>query len=331
MNSRTVCVTLCWISLVGPGAAGCGASTNDSTDSNHTGSSGGHHSTGPTTGVVTSGGPSSASETGGPSTAGETGGDSTGSSGASGPTEGGNDSSGSSDSSGPGSESSGSPLDIPGWTLTFHDEFEGDALDPAKGWLVYGGPQGNAPDFSHFDPAQVSVSDGALHLKIEKREVNGRPYACGGVEPALGTVQTYGRWVARVRFPPGKGNVGYIGLFGETTTEIDFGEVAGKSPLANSFTQHWGDGESEQYTWSGTDSTADFHEYTLIWEPGTLTWLVDGEELHQMTQHFDDAPLLFAMGDWAAPCDIDWAGCPDDTTPYPAYMDVDYVRIYKKE
>jgi hypothetical protein len=59
-------------------------------------------------------------------------------------------------------------------------------------------------------------------------------------------------------------------------------------------------------------------------------WLVDGVERYRTDQRFANEGLVFALGDWAAPCTIEWAGCPDATTPYPAYMDIDYVRIYRR-
>jgi hypothetical protein len=41
--------------------------------------------------------------------------------------------------------------------------------------------------------------------------------------------------------------------------------------------------------------------------------------------------MIVAMGDWAAPCSNAWAGCPDGSTVYPAFMDVDYDRNYQKQ
>jgi beta-glucanase (GH16 family) len=232
------------------------------------------------------------------------------------------------------SADSGSSVSTPGWTLVFDDEFNGPGpgLDPSKDWQVYSGAQANAPDFSHFEPSEVYVENGVLRLRIEQKTVDNDPYACGGLEVPAAMAQTSGRWVVRARFPAGTGNVGYMGLFGQTyPPEIDFGEVAGKTPTVNTFTQHYGNDMQDQYTWTAADSTAGFHEYTVIWDGGTLTWLVDGVQQYQTQQQFTTQPMIVAMGDWAAPCSIAWAGCPDGSTVYPAFMDVDYVRIYQKQ
>jgi beta-glucanase (GH16 family) len=227
----------------------------------------------------------------------------------------------------------GNPIDIPGWTLAFHDEFEGTALDPSKRWVTYSGPQANAPDTSKFDPDNISVAGGQLHLKVEKRLVDGRPYACGGLEQPQDLSQTSGRWVVRAKFPPGYGYVGYIGLFGDGVganyAEIDFAEVGGNHPSSNSFTQHYGD-ESVADTWSAADSTAGFHEYTVIWENDQFVWLVDGVQQTVMPQRIVTEPMLLAMGDWASSQATPWFGWPNATTPTVSSMDIDYVRVYRR-
>jgi beta-glucanase (GH16 family) len=228
----------------------------------------------------------------------------------------------------------GSSIEIPGWRLVFDDEFDGTALDPSKGWGTYDGWQSNSPGFTHFSSDNISVQNGWMRLKLERRSIDGSSFASGGVDGPMSTILRYGRWVVRARFPAGKGYVGYMGLFAPdwmNGTEIDFAEVASKTPMNNDFTQHYSGGQQEQYTATQHDWTAELHEFTVIWEEGTLIWLIDGQEVHRMVQHFQSEPLGFAMGDWAAPCDNDWAGCPDSSTPSPSYMDIDYVRVYQKQ
>lgn len=219
-----------------------------------------------------------------------------------------------------------SPVTLPGYTLVFQDEFAGTTLDRTK-WVTYDGPQANAPKFTKFDSKDVAVSNGLLHLKIEK---SGKaiPYTAGGLEVLPKYTYAYGRWVVRARFPKGKGNVGYVGLFGKTITEIDFAEVGSKYPTINTFTQHSGkEDRQDQKQWRG-DTTV-FHEFAVDWEPGVLHWYVDGKLQYTVPQRFTKEALLLAMGAWVADCKQDW-GCPDKDNVYPASMDVDYVRIYKK-
>jgi hypothetical protein len=55
-----------------------------------------------------------------------------------------------------------------------------------------------------------------------------------------------------------------------------------------------------------------------------------GSVQYQDVQKTPTENLVVAFGDWAAPCSIAWAGCPTGATAYPAYMYIDYVRIYQK-
>jgi beta-glucanase (GH16 family) len=81
--------------------------------------------------------------------------------------------------------------------------------------------------------------------------------------------------------------------------------------------------------------SADFHTYTIIKRPNEIIWQVDGKEYHRLTpaccrrrQWVFEKPffviLNLAVGG-------DWPGAPDASTPLPAQMKVDWVRIYKED
>lgn len=241
--------------------------------------------------------------------------------------------------------SSVSDSNIPGWNLTFDDEFNGTSLDKShfqQYWGEIGASWWNGD-------AAISLENGLLRLKITQEDVyqNGKTYhyTAGGFNQT--TAQTYGRWVVRARFPQGVGTQSYLSLWRTDFSwppEIDFAEVVGTRPSENVFSQHYSDGS--QNLWDGCklgsqdpwvsctpaqneDFTNDFHEYTLIWEPGTLTWLVDGVQQFSTTQKFQDFPMIMAVGDLVGACDS-FSGCPDWTVRFPTYLDIDYIRIYQK-
>jgi beta-glucanase (GH16 family) len=74
-----------------------------------------------------------------------------------------------------------------------------------------------------------------------------------------------------------------------------------------------------------------FHVFELEWDAGSLQWLVDGKrfastsisasELSEFHKEFFIL-LNIAVGSRAA-------GRPNDTTHFPQYMYVDWVRVYK--
>jgi beta-glucanase (GH16 family) len=226
---------------------------------------------------------------------------------------------------------------IPGWTMTFSDEFKSGTLDKSKYVRYWGKPStGGAVSWWNGDSALI-VQDGYLRLKIAKENVtkNGilYPYTAGGFTQL--TEQTYGRWVVRARMPQGAGTQGYISLWREDfkwPPEIDFAEVRGSLPNENIFTQHYsaaGKHETEVSKLYESDYTNKFHEYTVIWEPGKLTWLVDGVQKFTTTQKFPASPMVLAVGDLVGDCGS-FSGCPQTTNVFPTYLDIDYIRIYKK-
>ncbi len=233
-------------------------------------------------------------------------------------------------------QTSGTNLNIPGWNLVFNDEFSGTSLDSTK-YVKYWGKATTNGTVSWWNGGKSLIfQNGLLRLKIAKENVtqNGvtYPYTAGGFTQL--TAQTYGRWVVRARFPQGAGTQGYMGLFRQDfkwPPEIDFAEVRGKLPQENVFTQHYsqnGKNVSEVFKLQNF-STTQFHEYTVIWEPGKLTWLVDGVQKFTTTQKFENAPMHLAVGDLVGNC-TSFAGCPTASTVFPTYMDIDYIRIYKK-
>jgi len=92
-----------------------------------------------------------------------------------------------------------------------------------------------------------------------------------------------------------------------------------------------------KYTLSGTDVTA-MHAYGAIWSPGMVQFYVDdptkvffvgtaSDMKSGQTWAFDHS--FFLLLNLAIGGDGSWPGPPDATTPSPAVMTVDYVRIYK--
>jgi beta-glucanase (GH16 family) len=80
--------------------------------------------------------------------------------------------------------------------------------------------------------------------------------------------------------------------------------------------------------WAGPDFSADWHTFGVDWEPGSLTWYVDGVERARFTDAAvtDKAAYLvlnLAVGG-------SWAGSPDGSTALPAKLQVDYVRVYQR-
>jgi len=230
-------------------------------------------------------------------------------------------------------QSSTSASDIAGWNLIFDDEFSETNLDKSH-YQEYWGPI-SASWFNGMDA--LILQDGLLRLKIDKQDVyqNGTNYHYTASGFTQKISQSYGRWVVRARFPQGKGTQAYMSLWRTDYNwppEIDFAEVRGVLPTENVFSEHYSKGG--QVLWDGfkmenIDWTNQFHEYTVDWQPGSITLYVDGVKQYTAPQNFDTFPMMLALGTLVGNCG-DFADCPNGSTAFPTYLDIDYIRIYQK-
>ncbi|HZO87787.1 MAG TPA: glycoside hydrolase family 16 protein [Chthonomonadaceae bacterium] len=238
----------------------------------------------------------------------------------------------------PGTHAKKPPMNIQkkGWELVFHDEFDGDKLDTRK-WID------SYPDNErthsnneqqYYAPDGYEVKDGYLRFIAEKRAMGGMPYTSGMISSYGKFSQKYGWFEIRARFPKGKGYWPAFWLLPETKDwppEIDVLEILGHEPNKVYMTNHWknanGEHEGKGDSFTGPDFSADFHTFAVDWEPTEIIWYVDGVERYRTTQHVPAEPMYIlanlAVGG-------DWPGNPDETTPFPGYMDIDYIRVYQK-
>jgi beta-glucanase (GH16 family) len=123
-----------------------------------------------------------------------------------------------------------------------------------------------------------------------------------------------------------------------TAGEIDIMEFIGREPDHIYATVHapgysGGNGVGSSVTTSAETLRNDFHVYAIEWEENEIRWYFDDQQYFKITP--DDVPdqwifdhpffitLNLAVGGG-------WPGYPDDTTEFPQFLYVDYVRVYQK-
>jgi len=164
----------------------------------------------------------------------------------------------------------------------------------------------------------------------------------------------YGRVESRMSLPVGPGiwpafwalgsNISSVGW--PVCGEIDYMEnvpaSGGLGPTAISSTLHGNSpsgvyGLGRQYTFPSGDVTG-MHAYGAIWSPGMVQFYVDDPAKVFFAQTASDMTKgqvwafdhpFFLLLNLAIGGDGSWPGPADATTPSPALMTVDYVRIYK--
>jgi len=210
------------------------------------------------------------------------------------------------------------------WQLIFNDDFNGTQLNPT--WGVYGGPHGGGD--SYYSPSEVSVSNGMLHLQMERKTSNGLPYTTGGIA-AFRLAQIYGKYVFRVRLPYGKGVGPYAILWPNSPGYVAQTDIFESPPATKNelfFTNHGiNGGATTQLTATGSFAS-DFHILTCEWSPNKLQFYVDGVSQGVLTQSIPNQAMWFGI---AVASGDAFTGNPDATTPFPVSLDVDWVQIYK--
>jgi hypothetical protein len=73
------------------------------------------------------------------------------------------------------------------------------------------------------------------------------------------------------------------------------------------------------------DASAGFHTYAVDWEPNTITWYFDGNEVYQTATPADMHQPMYMLVDLAVGGPY---GNPTSSTQFPATLQVDYIRAY---
>jgi beta-glucanase (GH16 family) len=218
-------------------------------------------------------------------------------------------------------------ISLPGQNLVFDDEFNGTHVDVSK-WNVVNGPSWDQPTW--FLPQSVQVHNGTLEITTERRSINGYHYTTGMVN-SLGTFSfLYGRVDIRAMLPKGQGIwPGLWLLTSSASHETDMMELLGNDSHTVYMTVHYG--SSGQYIggqYTGPDFSADYHIFSVVWEPGRVTWYIDGVERFETTQHVSNQPMYLLLDTWVGTASS-WPGAPDGTTVFPQHLSIDYVRVYQ--
>lgn len=253
---------------------------------------------------------------------------------------------------------------IPGWHLSWSDEFDGPGIDRTR-WAVenvstFG--DGNSELACLMDrPQNVQVAGGRLALRAlrespplvcgdsDERFPAGRDFSSAMLTTAGKSSWRYGRFEIRARLPtapgssqglwpafwlrPVDGGGGEIDVLEAVGTGRDLAEVAKVHQTI------WPNGsgsyQKESNSWTmAQDPSVGFHVYAFEWESHSLTWFVDGQQVYQRTQQttpwLTDAfsrPFFIRLN---LAVGGSWPGPPSSATDLPAAFDVDWVRVYQR-
>ncbi|MFY9243076.1 MAG: glycoside hydrolase family 16 protein [Polaribacter sp.] len=241
------------------------------------------------------------------------------------------------------------------YTLVWEDQFNNNELDQTK-WNRQVEAAGRFNEEWQRYTADIKnsyIENNQLVLKaIHESETHGLDqYSSARLNTAGKFDFTYGKIVAKMKLPSAKAIWPAFWMLGSNidenggdtlwpmTGEIDilelWGSVDASVVEAN---VHYADvkGKHTQmgaigYHLSKGTFTEDFHEFELEWTKEEMIWKVDGNTYH--TLNITDKKYYAFHKDFFLLVNIavggEFAGYPDDTTPFPQEMLVDWIKVYQ--
>lgn len=245
----------------------------------------------------------------------------------------------------------------PAWSLVWSDEFDGDVLDPAK-WRRQEVEPGrfNGEWQRYTDSVDNAYIDGGC-LVIRALHKGGNHGPDAYTSARLHTIPDhgwkYGKIAARIQLPFGKGIWPAFWMLGSNidenggdtpwprSGEIDILEMYGSRDNAVIEANIHYEPRSGRHASMGAVAVRleegwfadNFHVFELEWDAGSLRWYVDGRQFAatsisggEFTEFHQPFFILLniAVGGRAA-------GPPDESTPFPQTMYVDWVRVYRRD
>jgi len=230
-----------------------------------------------------------------------------------------------------------------GWSKyePMSDEFDAGELDPNKWrpqnptWL------GRQPAW--FDPANVTVANGKLHLTMRKNEPPQMPKDKGYHTYTSAAVQSkglvkYGYFEVKCK-PMASAGSSSFWFYHQTPglwTEIDVFEIGGRAPgfeKKYNMTLHVFKTPTEKKHWSKggvwiapTNLADDYHVYGLEWDAEKIKWYFDGLLVRWVENTHWHQPLTLNFDSETMP---DWFGLPKDSD-LPSTYSIEYVRAWKR-
>ncbi len=223
----------------------------------------------------------------------------------------------------------------PGWALVWNDEFDGTTLDASKWNVVSDAPGGYQNcclrgTLGAWSADDVSVANGTLQLKTERREYQGKPYTSGAVTTQGKFSYLYGRIDIRAQIGAGDGlwpafwllpanMLGYSAAY-----EVDMMEALGQDTHTD-FMVDWVQNHNTYCQFTGPDFAADYHVYSFVWSATSISWLIDGTPRCSLTSGMPTVPMYLILNDRIGG---DWPVPPDASTHLPQQVSIDYIRVY---
>jgi beta-glucanase (GH16 family) len=231
---------------------------------------------------------------------------------------------------------------LAGWSLAFNDEFNGSQLNTNKWDTTYMWGGNSARTLPGNDEMEVYLdnqfveTNGVLRIRGDKLDSvwygSTYHYASGLIDTYQKFSQPYGYFEMRAQLPHGNSLWPAFWMmynYPYWPPEVDILEVLDSEEeephqggIQNGSGSYFG-----QFT-TAFNTTLAYHVYSLEWNPQYLTYYLDGQQIAQTHVPTNQPAPMQILANLA----IGGLGTipPDATTVFPAYMNIDYIRVWTR-
>lgn len=241
--------------------------------------------------------------------------------------------------------------EIPGYTLVWNDEFDSQNINPNKwSWEINGDGGGNN-ELQYYTgfPTNSFIENDKLIIKAIKENYNGKAYTSARLRTLNKGDWLYGRIEVSAKVPTGRGTWPAIWMLSSDwiyggwpeSGEIDIMEHVGYDPNVIHGSVHTKAynhtiGTQKTATLNILNATTTFHTYAIEWFADHIDFYIDqykyftfnnensGWQKWPFDKRFHLILNLAVGGNWGGVQGI-------DDNAFPAQMEVEFVRVYKKD
>ena len=240
------------------------------------------------------------------------------------------------------------PETYEGMSLVWSDEFDGSTVN-ASNWTFEIGTGtwgwGNN-ELQYYQEDNTSIIDGNLVIEARRQTLESSNYTSSRLITRDKKSFRYGRVDIRAVMPEGQGIWPALWMLGSnhqqvgwpTCGEIDIMEMIGGGDGRDNVlrgTAHWNQGGTVSYGQAYTNESnlsEEYHVYSIMWDEQNIRWYFD--DINFNTMDITPAELSAFHNNFYFIMNVavggEWPGNPDNTTFFPQWMIVDYIRVFQE-
>ena len=239
------------------------------------------------------------------------------------------------------------PETYEGMALVWSDEFDGPEIN-SNNWTFEIGTGnwgwGN-DELQYYQEDNSSIIDGNLVIEARRQTVESSNYTSSRLITRGKQSFQYGRIDIRAVMPEGQGIWPALWMLGSNhfqggwpaCGEIDIMEMIGGGDGRDNVlrgTAHWNQGGHVSYGHGYTNESnlsEEYHVYSIVWDEENIRWYFD--DINFNTMDITPAELSAFHNNFYFIMNVavggQWPGSPDNTTLFPQWMIVDYIRVFQ--